>query len=463
MTTKPDLNETQSLLVDVILDLRERSKKIEALEDDETAFFKEFHSSAEDYDNQTITSLTELLKNKISAILESFYKSEHQNQYEKMLQKLENDVRSHIRLEQQLKLHIENMQTKLEELEKAREEDKLKEEKLQEVKNDNSTLMKALKRAENEIVSLKKENDRQVEITRKAEETLMLYEKKLRMADSRATEDTDLSSNRQDSARGGRMSPFIEKRKKTVVRNGYEGSVLDSMKKSYDDKPSGGDSVNRRHRKTHERSISSNAVTRSTTATSNPGGAYVNGNSSGVAKEQLPAKLLTFQNTFHAVSLQNQSTSQSFRTPHDSSRVEYSPDVSKMLNRPEDRGGAGTTAGRASLRHSKYNTKSRTTPDEDRLATVYRTSAVDGGKKNSYRQYSESLKNNVRSCSVDNLAGTNPKIKSRGHSTVAVKDGSFRESKYRNVHKFEKYLKSHHHKTNSYSSSRPGSLNKSLL
>ena len=37
---------------------------------------------------------------------------------EKMLQKLEGDVRQHIRVEQQLKLHIESVQERLEEQEK---------------------------------------------------------------------------------------------------------------------------------------------------------------------------------------------------------------------------------------------------------------------------------------------------------------------------------------------------------
>ena len=38
-------------------------------------------------------------------------------EYEKVIQKLEADVRNHIRVEQQLKLHIETVHNKLEELE----------------------------------------------------------------------------------------------------------------------------------------------------------------------------------------------------------------------------------------------------------------------------------------------------------------------------------------------------------
>lgn len=41
-------------------------------------------------------------------------------EYEKMVQKLEGDVRNHIRIEQQLKLHIETIQNKLEDYEKSK-------------------------------------------------------------------------------------------------------------------------------------------------------------------------------------------------------------------------------------------------------------------------------------------------------------------------------------------------------
>jgi len=40
--------------------------------------------------------------------------------YEKALQKLESEVRNHIKIEQQMKLHIENTQAKVEEVENIR-------------------------------------------------------------------------------------------------------------------------------------------------------------------------------------------------------------------------------------------------------------------------------------------------------------------------------------------------------
>ena len=41
------------------------------------------------------------------------------NEYEPMLQKLEEETRDHIRVEQQLKLHIDNLQEKIEEIERT--------------------------------------------------------------------------------------------------------------------------------------------------------------------------------------------------------------------------------------------------------------------------------------------------------------------------------------------------------
>lgn len=41
-------------------------------------------------------------------------------EYEAMIQKYEGDVRNHIRIEQQLKLHIESIQNKLEDIERSK-------------------------------------------------------------------------------------------------------------------------------------------------------------------------------------------------------------------------------------------------------------------------------------------------------------------------------------------------------
>ncbi len=53
-------------------------------------------------------------------------------EYEQLLQKLEAEVRSHIRVEQQLKLHIETQQFQLDDLEKCKREQALQLKQLQE-------------------------------------------------------------------------------------------------------------------------------------------------------------------------------------------------------------------------------------------------------------------------------------------------------------------------------------------
>ena len=42
------------------------------------------------------------------------------NEYEKIIQKLENDVREHIKVQQQLKLHIDSIQNKVEDNDKMK-------------------------------------------------------------------------------------------------------------------------------------------------------------------------------------------------------------------------------------------------------------------------------------------------------------------------------------------------------
>jgi len=53
--------------------------------------------------------------------------------YEKMVQNLESEVRNHIRVEQQLKLHIETLQFKMEEMENDSNKTKEKSKQISEV------------------------------------------------------------------------------------------------------------------------------------------------------------------------------------------------------------------------------------------------------------------------------------------------------------------------------------------
>lgn len=73
------------------------------------------------------------------------------NEYEQMIQKLEGDIRNHIRIEQQLKLHIESIQNKLEELERTPPQDPQKNQKAQ----DQLEMMKRDKRRMDELITMK--------------------------------------------------------------------------------------------------------------------------------------------------------------------------------------------------------------------------------------------------------------------------------------------------------------------
>lgn len=69
-------------------------------------------------------------------------------EHEKQLVKFEGDVRTHIRVEQQLKIHLDNVLQKLEDMEKQHEGD------LEEVKGRNKELQADKKRLE-ELIDLK--------------------------------------------------------------------------------------------------------------------------------------------------------------------------------------------------------------------------------------------------------------------------------------------------------------------
>ena len=72
------------------------------------------------------------------------------NEYEMIIQKLENDVRNHIRNEQTLKLHIETMQNGYEEADRAREAVRLKQ-------NEQIDRLRKERRRMDELVTLKEE------------------------------------------------------------------------------------------------------------------------------------------------------------------------------------------------------------------------------------------------------------------------------------------------------------------
>ena len=76
------------------------------------------------------------------------------SEYEKMLQKLEGEVRNHIKIEQQLKLHIECIQDKLEDA--IKEKDQISKQRMESL----ATKDKAIKEMEAEVEKQKAENEK---------------------------------------------------------------------------------------------------------------------------------------------------------------------------------------------------------------------------------------------------------------------------------------------------------------
>lgn len=84
-------------------------------------------------------------------------------EYEEIIQKLEADIRKHIRIQNQLKLHIENIQAKSDENEKlVTLKEKENEQLTQDVKKLKQSLVELDRKKEMEIKRLKEDNDIEV-------------------------------------------------------------------------------------------------------------------------------------------------------------------------------------------------------------------------------------------------------------------------------------------------------------
>ena len=101
-----------------------------------------------------------------SAQLDSKDDSKLQTLYEGQLQKYEAEVRNHIKIEQQLKLHIECVQDKLDDTEKLVKKFESEREQLNETKQELSRYKDLLKLREIEIEKLKRSNTnyKQIEV-----------------------------------------------------------------------------------------------------------------------------------------------------------------------------------------------------------------------------------------------------------------------------------------------------------
>ena len=153
--------------------------------------------------NQALELITEnireLLKVKRNFLVMEEYKNyKAHEQYQKALQKLEGEVRHHIKIEQQMKLHIDSTQAKLEEYEKN--------------KSDSSTV-ENLKRENGKLIEKIKNMERQSENN----EEKMRYVKELNVLKGLAQKDSQKNSELEKINRKLEIEVSYLQRKLEVV------------------------------------------------------------------------------------------------------------------------------------------------------------------------------------------------------------------------------------------------------
>jgi len=185
---------------EVIQTISDKAKAIDMFGDN-SDFMADLDHSAEEYAKRDIETLMDILHEKVVMLFDLVEYHEKNNQYEQLLQKLEGEVRNHIRIEQQLKLHIESTQAKLEDAEKARlKVTNSSKDIIEEIKNDNKALIRALKKKEEEIHRFKQDIDTKNEKLQDQEEKLLLLpklEQKIKILENRHLLE-DLSSNKEN-------------------------------------------------------------------------------------------------------------------------------------------------------------------------------------------------------------------------------------------------------------------------
>eukprot|EP00347_Sterkiella_histriomuscorum_P007427 403348960 len=116
-------------------------------------------------DKKETQAVVHNFKSDVSSIVDFFsdqssYRIEPPVEYENQIQKLENDVRNHIRIEQQLKIHLDNVLQKLEDQEKLQLIDQSQtQDRIKELKKDKERLEELLSLKERESSDLKKKID----------------------------------------------------------------------------------------------------------------------------------------------------------------------------------------------------------------------------------------------------------------------------------------------------------------
>ena len=147
---------------------------------------------------------------------------DERQRYERALQKVESEVRNHIKIEQQLKLHIEHLQQKIDDFEQSKASLTASYEKaMQEIRKDNAQLSDLLKSKDRELTDLRSSS------MRNTAETSM--ECRLSPSDSSYHPRTDKSKSTQDVKRNSqRDSKFLEmERKIAILENQLKTALLD--------------------------------------------------------------------------------------------------------------------------------------------------------------------------------------------------------------------------------------------
>lgn len=84
-------------------------------------------------------------------------------EYEEIIQKLEADIRKHIRIQNQLKLHIESLQAKVDETEKAEQVKDMEKEKLNDsIKKLKQTIIELDRKKELEVKKVQQQNEAEI-------------------------------------------------------------------------------------------------------------------------------------------------------------------------------------------------------------------------------------------------------------------------------------------------------------
>ncbi|KAL4448697.1 hypothetical protein ABPG74_012786 [Tetrahymena malaccensis] len=150
-------------------------RRIVAINEDDITIMNEDFSTILHYINQ-IASYLITQKHELEQIIEK-KNSDECSDYESCLQKLEAEVRQHIRIEQQLKLYAETTQEKLEQVTKEKEDLDLKFknvnlDQIKQIEKTNSSLVEQLNRKEEEYKQLQQQYNQKTDQINEQEQTI---------------------------------------------------------------------------------------------------------------------------------------------------------------------------------------------------------------------------------------------------------------------------------------------------